>query len=97
MPVGESDSVPETDAPLFVSVTTPDPTLAGSTGSEKFTVTGVVNGTFRAPFAGLTATTVGGVGATPSARAATITALVSLLLRIAELLSVECSHDRRGA
>src|SRR5438034_422198 len=68
---GQGDSVPETDAPLFVSVTTPDPTLAGSTGSEKFTVTGVVNGTFRAPFAGLTATTVGGVGATPSARAET--------------------------
>ena len=43
VPLGESDNVPDTGAPPLVSVTAPDPTLAGSTGSENVTVTGVVN------------------------------------------------------
>src|SRR2546426_11850330 len=54
VPLDDSDSVPGTATPPFVNVTAPDPTLAGSTGSENVTVTGVANGTFRAPLAGLT-------------------------------------------
>ena len=63
--------MPGTVTPPFVRLTTPAPTLAGSTGSENVTVMGIVNATFRAPLAGLTATTVGGVGETASAKADT--------------------------
>src|SRR2546426_3792564 len=35
VPLDDSDSVPGTATPPFVNVTAPDPTLAGSTGSER--------------------------------------------------------------